>query len=51
LNNLQGKEFITKKDFIMAIFERTFKNEVIGEGVGIHSGAKATIVLKPAPSL
>lgn len=32
------------------IFERTFKNEVIAEGVGIHSGAKAVIVLKPAPS-
>ena len=34
----------------MVIFERTFKNKVIGEGVGIHSGAKATIVLKPAPA-
>lgn len=34
----------------MTNFERTFKNEVIGEGVGIHSGAKATIVLKPAPA-
>jgi len=33
----------------MAMYERTFKNEVVAEGVGIHSGAKATICLKPAP--
>ena len=33
----------------MTMYERTFKNEVIAEGVGIHSGAKATICLKPAP--
>lgn len=34
----------------MKILERTFKDVVIAEGVGIHSGAKATITLKPAPA-
>ena len=33
----------------MAIYERTFKKEIVAEGVGIHSGAKAIICLKPAP--
>ena len=48
LNTLQIRINNRIRNFIMAIFERTFKNEVIAQGVGIHSGAKATIILKPA---
>lgn len=34
----------------MKIFEKTLKKELMAEGVGIHSGARATITLKPAPA-
>ncbi len=32
------------------IFQKTIKNEVCAVGVGLHSGEKVTIALKPAPN-
>ena len=31
-------------------FQRTLKKEIYGIGIGLHSGGKVKIVLKPAPA-